>query len=98
MRTRIFIISLASASLLSFSAFAHSPGTNHGTISQTGSHDTAGIGQVAGPNSSNTASISQSGSHDMGVTGQAAMFGGKNTSTTTQSGSHDTAVTSQTAF
>jgi len=97
MKARTFLLTLASASLLSFGAFA-AGGSNHSTVGQHGFGNVAGVGQVVGPNSSNTSHINQRGVDNFAVTGQLAVFGGSNTSSVSQSGFGNTAVTSQTAF
>ena len=97
MKARIFLVTLAAASLLSFGALA-AGGYNSSSVGQHGFGNVAGVGQVAGPNSSNTSHISQNGVSNFAVTGQTAVFGGSNTSSVSQSGAGNTAVTSQTAF
>ncbi|MGD1036270.1 MAG: hypothetical protein ABR878_03570 [Roseiarcus sp.] len=96
MRTRMFIIALASASLLSFGAYAKTG--NHSSISQHGAFNVAGAGQFAAFGGTNNSSISQHGAFNFAATGQVAVFGGHNSSSVSQHGVGNVAVTSQTAF
>jgi hypothetical protein len=96
MKCRLFIATLASASLLSFAAYAGA--SNSGHISQHGFGNVAGIGQFAAFGGKNSSSISQYGVANTAVTGQTAVFGGRNNASVSQSGIGNIGVVSQTAF
>ena len=99
MKGRIFIATLAAASLLSFSAWAHGhSASNSSSIGQHGFGNVAGAGQVAVAGGKNTSTISQMGAFNFAATGQFAAFGGQNSSHVSQFGVGNVAVTSQAAF
>jgi hypothetical protein len=92
MKGRIFIVTLAAASLLSFGAMAG----NSSTIGQFGFYNHAGVAQSVGFGS-NKSSISQFGVNNTAITMQSAGWAGSNSSTVTQGGAGNVAVTVQSA-
>jgi hypothetical protein len=96
MKARLFIATLAAASLLSFAAYAGS--SNSGHVSQHGFANFGVVGQVAFAGGKNSSSISQHGAFNVAGTGQVAAFGGRNNASISQGGVGNVAGIGQAAF